>query len=421
MKFWKMKLTCITPVHIGIGVSYNPSQYIYIPSESGNGGRVYFLNESKWSNYLYEKQFIDLFAKDLLGKINQNKTFSTYEWLRSKIIELGSIDTIISDLKKCGAVCPPVPVYLDSERRNQRISLNDVHPFIRSGNEDCFIPGSSIKGAVRTALLASDIMRSPAKYRRYWQKAEQISRQVDGRNFERELAKLASEIEREFAYDKAKQEERDNKRIDISKDLFRHLQVSDAIAGKPLKMGVVQKVDLGVKASEEGAKPKTLSLFRECIMPDNVLDFSISVDDKAVKQLGASRIEDILTALQDFADLQYALQMDIYRRVELNPLRGSKNQPNEAKLLLGGGTGYLSKTILYALAVSQSNNDTKEGRNKCVGIVRKYMIGKFNTYKKKHHDAEKDRKLSPHTLKLTCYNNKTELMGLCKVEMVQEL
>ena len=37
------------------------------------------------------------------------------------------------------------------------------------------------------------------------------------------------------------------------------------------------------------------------------------------------------------------------------------------------------------------------------------------------HDAFRDQKLSPRTLKLTRYENKTVLMGLCKVEVEQGL
>ena len=44
------------------------------------------------------------------------------------------------------------------------------------------------------------------------------------------------------------------------------------------------------------------------------------------------------------------------------------------------------------------------------------MKEKFN---RGHH--ERDNKLSPHTLKLTRYQNKTMLMGLCKVEVKEEL
>ncbi len=448
-----MKLTCITPVHIGNGVSFNPSQYIYIKSEEGNGGQIYFLNESKWLDYLNKKNLIDNFANDLCDIINQKKTFSIYQWLIRYRDNLGPIDKVLSNLKQCGAVYPPEPVYLDPSKKKQKESLNNVHPFIRSGNGDCYIPGSSIKGAIRTALLAYDIKQDPAKYKDYWNRAEQISKAIhplntrleevcnklsllekqknkqplnkqeyyslkddldeQKRSIERSISNelkgpnrsdkikdLTDEIQMKFAYRKVKQEGK--KGFDIRNDQFKFLQVSDAIADKPLKMTVVQKKDLCVNAAYN-----TISLCRECIMPGNVLSFTVSLEEKALERLGASSIEDILKALQYFAVLQYEMQADVYKgEIALEQLR-------KANLVLGGGTGYLSKTIMYALAVSQSNNDIAEGRRNGVKIVREFMSKAFP---KVNHT--KDEELSPRTLKLA---NETALMGLCKVEKVQEL
>lgn len=410
-RYWKMKLACLTPVHIGNGVSYNPSQYIYVPGN--RGGAIYFLNESKWLKYLYEKKVIDLFARELLDKINRGAAFSIFDWLLSKR-NLGSIETIMQELEERGVVYPKETVYLDFDRRTQKNSLNDVHPFIRSGNGECYIPGSSIKGVIRTALLVRDMKRNPGKYKSYWQKALNALLARGGRNpVERDLQFLANDIETVFAYTpQAIAEARSkNKRVDMVNDLFKFLQVSDAAADKPLQMGIVQKVDMGIRAAETGEKPKTMPVCRESIMAGNALHFTVSIDDAALKQLGVGDAEDILEALKDFTGLQYDLQADIFANGAADELI----QLGESNFVLGGGTGYFSKTILYALAVNQAKN-FKEGREAGVNIVRAFMKEKFS---RGHH--ERDNKLSPHTLKLTRCQNKTMLMGLCKVEVEQEL
>ena len=410
-RYWKMKLVCITPVHIGNGVSYNPSQYIYVPGN--RGGAIYFLNESKWLKYLYEKKVIDLFARELLDKINRSASFSIYDWLISKR-NLGPIDKIMQELQERGAVYPKETVYLDFDRRTQKNSLNDVHPFIRSGNGECYVPGSSIKGVIRTALLVRDMKRHPEKYKSYWQKALHALLARGGRNpVERDLQHLANDIETVFAYTpQAIAEARSkNKRVDMVNDLFKFLQVSDAVADNPLQMGIVQKVDMGIRAAETGEKPKTMPVCRECILSGNTLHFTVSIDDAALKQIGVGDAEDILEALKDFTGLQYDLQADIFANGAANELV----QLGESNFVLGGGTGYFSKTILYALAVSQAKS-FKEGREAGVNIVRAFMKEKFS---RGHH--ERDNKLAPHTLKLTRCQNKTMLMGLCKVEVEQEL
>lgn len=414
-RYWKMKLTCITPVHIGNGISYNSGEYIFVPS--CRGGQVYFLKESGWLKYLYEKEVVDLFAKDLLEHIHKGIPFNIYEWLATQKT-LGSFSTVLSELEEKDAVYLKEDVYLDLNRRTQKLSLNDVHPFIRAGNGSCYIPGSSIKGAFRTALLVQDIMQHPGKYKTYWLEAERVlfTRSMGKNPIENGLKKIAENIEIEFAYPKERiQEAREakdkKKRIDIVNDLFKYLQISDAVACEPLKLAVVQKVDLGIEAAENGDTPKTMPICRECIMPDNTLEFTVSVDDEALKQIGASHIDNILGALQYFTALQYNLQADVYGIATSQEL----NQLRVANLVLGGGTGYFSKTILYALADSQAKN-REEGRLAGVHIVRAFMKEKFY---RGHH--ERDNKLSPHTLKLTRYQNKTVLMGLCKVEVKQEL
>ena len=413
-RYWKMQLTCLTPVHIGNGVSYNPSQYIYEPGN--RGGNIYFLNESKWLKYLYEKKVIDLFARDLLYKINKNdkfNQFNIYDWLSSQK-NLGTIGKILNELEECAAIYPKEAVYLDFNRATQKKSLNDVHPFIRSGNGKCYIPGSSIKGAVRTALLAQDMMQNPEKYKYYWQKAQNALAEQKGKNpIEEALKRVAKDIETAFSYppkDIAKAKNK-NGQPDVVNDLFKYLQVSDAIAKDPLQMGVVQKVDLGIQEAEAGGKPKTMPICRESILPENVLHFSISVEEKAVKQIGAEDINRIMTALKTFTQLQYDLQEDIYD----NAAKQELNQLTEANLLLGGGAGYIAKTVLYALAISQTDNVT-EGRSAGANVVQAFMREKF---KRGRHDE--DNEISPHTLKLTRYQNKTMLMGLCKVEVEQEL
>ena len=414
-RYWKMQLTCLTPVHIGNGVSYNPSQYIYEPGN--RGGNIYFLNESKWLKYLYEKKVIDLFARDLLYKINKNdkfNQFNIYDWLSSQK-NLGTIGKIINELEECSAIYPKEAVYLDFNRATQKKSLNDVHPFIRSGNGACYIPGSSIKGVLRTALLIQDMMQYPEKYKVFLQSASNaMLARGGGRNpVERELQKIAKDIEAEFVYTRQAAEDAKAKHrpVDIVNDLFRYLQVSDAISGKDLKMGIVQKVDLGIRAAENGEKPQTMPICRECIMPDNTLHFTVALDDAALKPIGVNSVDDIMAALKSFTELQYNLQADIYGNGAISEL----NQLSKTNLVLGGGTGYFSKTVLYALAISQTKN-FKEGRETGAHIVRAFMKEKFN---RGHH--ERDNKLSPHTLKLTRYQNKTMLMGLCKVEVEQEL
>lgn len=71
-------------------------------------------------------------------------------------------------------------------------------------------------------------------------------------------------------------------------------------------------------------------------------------------------------------------------------------------LLLGGGTGFLSKTLVYALAPR---------REDAVYVTRKLMEASFRNGK--HF---RDKVISPHTLKLVRVGDNCYLMGLCYLE-----
>ena len=76
---------------------------------------------------------------------------------------------------------------------------------------------------------------------------------------------------------------------------------------------------------------------------------------------------------------------------------------------LGGGTGFLSKTILYSVYEDQ----------KAVRITDQIFqntLGK--NYREHHHDSDVRKNLSPHMCKCTRYCGKLYDMGLGKIEVI---
>lgn len=89
---------------------------------------------------------------------------------------------------------------------------------------------------------------------------------------------------------------------------------------------------------------------------------------------------------------------------------GGKKEIQEMRhtdLLLGGGAGFLSKTVIYALAP-----DVQSG----LDVVKRLMAEQF---KRGHHNQGEH--ISPHTLKLAKRGNSYQVMGMCKLEMEEEL
>jgi CRISPR-associated protein Csm5 len=78
-----------------------------------------------------------------------------------------------------------------------------------------------------------------------------------------------------------------------------------------------------------------------------------------------------------------------------------------ASVVLGGGTGYQSKTITYPLFKNQQ---------RAVKVVGRMMTKQFNNHK---HELDSEKyKVSPHMLKTTMYNGKYYQMGKCSIEFI---
>ena len=89
---------------------------------------------------------------------------------------------------------------------------------------------------------------------------------------------------------------------------------------------------------------------------------------------------------------------------------GDTNEIQEMQhtdLLLGGGSGFLSKTVIYTLAP-----DVQSG----LDVVKRLMAEQF---KRGHHDQIEH--ITPHTLKFAKRGNSYQVMGMCKLEMEEEL
>lgn len=134
-------------------------------------------------------------------------------------------------------------------------------------------------------------------------------------------------------------------------------------------------------------------------MPDESVTFTLGIDESLMGNMGIHRASDVVSVLKEFADFQCSL---------MGPIWGNDyDRMYDADLFLGGGAGYLSKTLTYALAPSK-----REG----IQVVKELMQQEFR--KGKH---ERDRNISPHTLKLAYLEDRDAIMGIAAVKVVEEL
>lgn len=381
MKYWKMKLTCQSPVHIGSGDSYKKNQYLY--EDNGRKAKIYFLNESKWAVFLDRGKL----TNHLVDEINRDPTyFSLYDFLSCHYPK--KINQVIQTLAKSGVLSNPETADVPYSK-NKKNALNDIQTFIKNSGGRMYIPGSSLKGAFRTAIIAAMIRKDRSRYEKCWNEIFNIAK----RNYhlKRNIGNVLDKLEKEVFIPQGT----DGKRNMVNSCL-RGLTVGDSTAAT-LPGLIVQKADLG----ETEERPHTISLWRECMAPGDTVTFKLGIDSVEMKALGISDAKGLIQCLQDFVDFQCDLLWQSF---------GDTNEIQEMQhtdLLLGGGSGFLSKTVIYTLAP-----DVQSG----LDVVKRLMAEQF---KRGHHDQREH--ISPHTLKLAKRGNSYQVMGMCKLEMEEEL
>ena len=369
---------CLSPVFVGSGEKFKKSEYIY----DKRAGEVHFLDESGWIRFLGRHGIMEDFSNALLANPLHQNLFGYLSHQDRLCREYGSIGNILHAMKKERAVLRTEP-YLGNPEK----APNEIAGFVLDAKGNPYIPGSSLKGAFRTAILAHHILQNRGAYSKDW---ENIRRAAGNK---RDMGKAMDNLEREAAIPLDK-----NGKRDMVKSYFRGLTVSDAslVNGG---LCVVPKTDLGLHTF----RTHEVSLFRETLKADSTLEFTLGLDDdaSAMGHFGIHNFKDFVDVLREFVKFQYEIlkkPFESFATDELHDIKGAKN----ADLVLGGGAGYISKTLVYALAPNKED---------AVYVVRKLME---NMFKRGHHGW--DTEISPHALKLAEVDGRNYLMGLCYLD-----
>lgn len=410
----KYKIEAISPIHIGSGDgALSRYQYLYDRQKQN----VYFLNEKKWAAFLAKKNLMDKFAdyaRQVGGspqpsavdytalsrkfggsRSNQNKpahnassALNAYEWLLAQGIKSEEIGAFVDARAKAS----------ENTMKGEKGTLNDVFRTICQPDGIPYIPGSSIKGALRTGILASLIGRSPQKYDEYWRKIKRIALDRNC-NKKREFGYVTKDLEA-FAFNLLSYER--TKPNSVICDVMKGLLVSDAVCSTPKDTIVLQKIDVSTKKDRTGNVEKKLPLFRECIAPGTAFQATLSVDERILSQCGVHLLDEILSFQREFTHQVLALQEQIFGR----DMSAEFREAEMADLILGGGTGFLTKTVILALA--PNDNEAKE-------VIMFWLDDAF----RKHKHVSLDKVIAPRTMKITRAEGRQQFMGLCRISEEQ--
>lgn len=375
-----MCLRIVTPVNIADGTVLSAKDYLYDAKQQ----KIYFLNLHEWHKFIFTHDLLtqyEAYIKDF------RNTKNLLNWLQGQGYG-------IDDVQACVTHAASAEVNTADAKKKQ--TLNDVNQHIQQPDGSLYVPGSSLKGVFRTAVLYKLLQQKPAVAKRYWGKVQE---EMAKYNFKPVfLNRLTSDLEAELLHTLELEERgRAVKPQNAVCSALRGLQVSDSYASKNIEVAVLQKVDVDLNKKE---KPP-LSVFRECMLPGSELYFDVKIEKAFMTTLGINSIDDLLQATQKFFEAVLALLQDAFGKAYPQVFTNIDG----ANMFLGSNTGFLSKTLLALLAPdAQAAKET----------IRALLDKSF----REHEHVLRDKIISPRTLKCTTCRGEVVLMGLAEVRKV---
>lgn len=378
----KMCLKVVTPINIADGIVLGAKDYLY----DSRRQKVYFLNLHQWHMFIYKHMLLEKYESYLA---NFRDKQSLLEWLRMQGYDIDDVRTVITSEAQATVNL------MDSERKK---TLNDISRHIQQPDGSLYVPGSSIKGVFRTAILYSLLQKRQDIKVKYWR---QIQEKISSNYFKpyRDFSKLISDLENELLHTLRLLDGniRSNNALCSA---MRGLQVSDTYASRNMQTAILQKVDGGFDKFGK-ASPKKLPIFRECMLPEAELFFVVKIEKAVMNTIAINSVDDLLKATHSF----FAAVTDLLQQAFGKEYQEAFQGVAAGNMFLGGNTGFLSKTLLAMLA---PDKDTAKN------TIKVLLDKSF----KNHKHLLRDKIIAPRTLKCTNYNGKLMLMGVAEVRKV---
>ncbi|WP_367268304.1 type III-A CRISPR-associated RAMP protein Csm5 [uncultured Phascolarctobacterium sp.] len=378
----KMCLKAVTPINISDGIVLGAKDYLY----DSRRQKVYFLNLHQWHMFIYKHMLLKKYESYLA---NFRDKQSLLEWLRMQGYDIDDVRTVITSEAQATVNL------MDNEKKK---TLNDINRHIQQPDGSLYVPGSSIKGVFRTAILYTLLQKRQDVKVKYWR---QIQEKISSNYFKpyKDLNKLISDLENELLHTLRLLDAgiRSNNAVCSA---MRGLQVSDTYASRKMQTAILQKVDGGLDKFDK-ASPKKLPIFRECMLPEAELFFDVKIEKAVMSTIGISSVDDLLKATHSF----FAAVTDLLQQAFGKEYQEVFQGVSAGNMFLGGNTGFLSKTLLAMLA---PDKDTAKN------TIKVLLDKSF----KNHKHLLRDKVIAPRTLKCTNYNGKLMLMGVAEVRKV---
>jgi len=319
-----------SPIHVG-GVEQRLTPFEYIQSER----YVYPVSHEKLSLFLHEKRIIEAYVRDV--NLKKHK-FRLLEFFKNNGINLTE-----KDFEK-----------ISGGRKIRLIGkgLQDYRPFIRDGYGIPYIPGSSIKGVIRTAILYNALLeyknRDPEGFKK---NIIEPIQQANRSNLKK--GDVFKNIEREWL----KNFVLSDKKRSSNTDWLRILHVSDAYPVNTTKtilipMNILKKEGSGWNYKLESPNQNT-TIWVESISPNTVIEFKVLWDKKLLNDFQSNNrninlpqsLAEVLSNIKKWANDVFAFEKEFTGTHAL----GNWYKSNSASFRVGFGSGMISTTLALLL------------------------------------------------------------------------
>lgn len=369
-KYYEIEVEVLTPVFVGNGEEITKKEYAYNPDTKN----IYVIDHEKLFKVLNKKNILKSYETFLMDYSQKN----LWDWLKKHALEIE-----INEITK---------YKLDNEDIRIQGRETGIKLFMKDPYGNPYIPGTSLKGLIRNALIGKYLIDNPKIDQELYVK-KKIS---DIKNINKLEKVFSSDIREEDKRiteflnrnsGEMKQKERELIEGKKQKDIFYHftqnILVSDSTSLKHSDLILAKKVDMNYNG-----KTHEINIYREAVSPGTKFTFTLSIPENIpyTKTKFDFDINYIFGAL----DEKNSYDLDYVEPVE----------SDGAVFRIGGGVGFHNKTVISS-ALEEENAYS----------LTKQILQKKNPVKKHLNDDE-----SPRVVKMTYSKNEIVQMGICSAK-----
>lgn len=338
MQEYSLKLLTLSPVHIGDGSTYSQKDYIY------ENGYFYFPDIGQLYNYLLSlnRKTAHNFESFLMSQKGHKRNERLVDFLTKEGISNRGFSGF--EIKETG---------FEVENKRQAGTISDVNAFIKNAFGQPYIPGSSLKGALRTILV--------------------------NQHFKKDKISWGSGRQGEAA-----------------DDIFHEIRVADSPPIDTDRLILTRKWDYSCYKTEGEKNPHSINLIRESIRPVTFINVKVTAHSE--------RAIELIDQLPLYTKAHYKHYVNKF--LHQLPEKFQQTQTlNDQVLYLGAGSGFWTKTYI---------DKADPSRHRRGGKTRMRGDGVHKLTKASSPVKEKNKKTG-ETINYNLINNEDNLyeMGKC--------